>query len=380
MGSADVFGASHAWFAESDPGASAVLAARFPGVPNHGDLAAFDWSTAEPVDVLCMGFPCQPFSIAGAQRGTADHRHLFPAIVGAIEKMPVRPVWIVVENVPRLVTIDGGAVWHYVQDELMRLGYAGVWRIAPAASVGAPHLRNRVVLVARLHPSPVMVRSAVTYAKDGAVRLPTPRTSDSRGAGRRMYGKTTGHDLREAIALLKTPTAQLAVNGGSQHPDKRKAGGHGPTLADEIEFLLPTPRATDGSNGGPNQRGRRGDLAMPSVVHSPDFLLPTPTGANSHGNSRGELLLPGAVRFEHFGKYAAAIERWAAVVGPPPPPREPGRTGERLSARFVEWMAGLPAGFVTDLGLTRAQEMRCLGNIVVPQFAARTVSELRDEL
>jgi hypothetical protein len=43
--------------------------------------------------------------------------------------------------------------------------------------------------------------------------------------------------------LLKTPTAQLATNGGSQHPDKRKAGGHGPTLADEVEHLLPTPRA-----------------------------------------------------------------------------------------------------------------------------------------
>ncbi|MCP2242732.1 hypothetical protein LX86_001453 [Lentzea aerocolonigenes] len=52
--------------------------------------------------------------------------------------------------------------------------------------------------------------------------------------------------------LLKTPTAQLAVNGGSQHPDKRKAGGHGPTLADEVEHLLPTPKATDGTKGGPN--------------------------------------------------------------------------------------------------------------------------------
>ncbi|KRC37498.1 hypothetical protein ASE15_05135 [Oerskovia sp. Root22] len=40
--------------------------------------------------------------------------------------------------------------------------------------------------------------------------------------------------------LFRTPTAQLAVNGGSQHPDKRKAGGHGPTLADEVEHLLPT--------------------------------------------------------------------------------------------------------------------------------------------
>ncbi len=115
-------------------------------------------------------------------------------------------------------------------------------------------------------------------------------------------------------SLLKTPTAQLAVNGGSQHPDKRRAGGHGPTLADEVEHLLPTPavndmgaaytpqewdewtarmrdrhgngndhgkslaieaqrllptpRATDGMKGGPNQRGSRGDLMLPSAVTS----------------------------------------------------------------------------------------------------------------
>ena len=79
--------------------------------------------------------------------------------------------------------------------------------------------------------------------------------------------------------LLKTPTSQLAVNGGSQHPDKRKEGGHGPTLADEIEHLLPTPRASDGEKGGPNQRGSKGDLTMNSAVQ----LLPTPRVSDMNG-------------------------------------------------------------------------------------------------
>jgi hypothetical protein len=123
--------------------------------------------------------------------------------------------------------------------------------------------------------------------------------------------------------LLKTPTAQLAVNGGSQHPDKRRAGGHGPTLADQVEHqllptptardgkganqrgdttclhgaLLPTPRATDGTKGGPNQRGSSGDLMLPSAVMD---LLPTPsvadaTGGHKHrsGARSGEPLLGG---------------------------------------------------------------------------------------
>ena len=56
--------------------------------------------------------------------------------------------------------------------------------------------------------------------------------------------------------VLKTPTSQLAVNGGSQHPDKRRAGGHGPTLADEVEHLLPTPKAGDGEFSSGSTTGR----------------------------------------------------------------------------------------------------------------------------
>jgi hypothetical protein len=120
-------------------------------------------------------------------------------------------------------------------------------------------------------------------------------------------GNGMGTPLPIAIMqLLKTPTAQLAVNGGSQHPDKRREGGHGPTLADQVECeLLPTPRATDGTKGGPNQRGSPGDLMLPSAVMD---LLPTPRATRGgsgtetmyslggertdSGRPQGEVLLP----------------------------------------------------------------------------------------
>jgi hypothetical protein len=138
-------------------------------------------------------------------------------------------------------------------------------------------------------------------------------TSGSMRNGELFEHQTSAH--RTSVSgcssppLLKTPTAQLAANGGSQHPDKRRAGGHGPTLADEVEHLLPTPRArdgkgrdpnprgvdlneavallptpraTDGTNGGPNQRGSSGDLMLPSAVHR---LLPTPTATDAKSSS-----------------------------------------------------------------------------------------------
>jgi hypothetical protein len=77
----------------------------------------------------------------------------------------------------------------------------------------------------------------------------------------------------DVTAMLPTPQAYEADHGGSQDPEKRRATGHQVYLSDVVEKSLPTPRATDGVNGGPNQRGSAGDLAMPSIAAQ----LPTPT-------------------------------------------------------------------------------------------------------
>lgn len=212
----------------------------------------------------------------------------------------------------------------------------------------------------------------------------------------------------ENARLLKTPTAQLAINGGSQHPDKRKAGGHGPTLADEVEHLLPTPKAGDADFGMPRTSGRPPEKSthlMTRLVHTlPDRLLPTPntmehlpvrTGeARERARYRGDMngsrreragnlrervveelepvLSPQFCMGEtDWGPYAAAIARWESVLGrPAPAPTEEGpKGGRRLSSLLVEWMMGLPEGWVTGHGLPRTAELKMLGNGVVTQQA-----------
>lgn len=139
-------------------------------------------------------------------------------------------------------------------------------------------------LVFRRPTSVPLTNASVSSSSPG---LPTPRARD---------WKTGGKDgLHDSVRLLKTPTSQLAVNGGSQHPDKRKAGGHGPTLADEVEHLLPTPRATDGTKGGPNQRGSAGDLTLPSAAHRIGACS-SPRSAGGKTSQDGQL--PGQLTIE----------------------------------------------------------------------------------
>jgi hypothetical protein len=123
--------------------------------------------------------------------------------------------------------------------------------------------------------------------------LGTPRTSSGNGVGQYEENPRGDRGRLEAQVdrLLKTPTAQLAVNGGSQHPDKRAEGRHGPTLADEVEHLLPTPTSTPyGSNQSPSP----GAAVRPSLDGIAPTLFPTAAGrggcggmARSTGRRRG---------------------------------------------------------------------------------------------
>jgi hypothetical protein len=130
--------------------------------------------------------------------------------------------------------------------------------------------------------------TAVSASSSSPTLLPTPSAQLAHDSQTHRSGARTDELLLTGIALelgrgalLKTPTAQLAVNGGSQHPDKRREGGHGPTLADQVEHLLPTPAARDWKSGQSNLIGTNA-RPLSEVV---EMLLPTPTVADSR-NSR----------------------------------------------------------------------------------------------
>ncbi|UCR74444.1 DNA methylase [Mycobacterium phage Ritam007] len=430
------FGARTVWHCEVDPAASKVLAHRWPGVPNFGSVTDIDWSTVEPVDVLCGGFPCQDLSCAGKRAGLTDGTRsgLWAEYARAVDIL--RPRWVVIENVRGILSAaanrtvesdeatlgdgSGGPVLRAlgaVLGDLADLGYDAQWTTVAASAVGAPHRRERVFILAtpanasnatadrqraRTQPGQGSAGSDADPARDGRhegrpeparlVRgsdaaerghghvdlIPTPRASD---AGPR--GGTTGFGLRNWTRdyisdLLPTPSVADSTGGHMTRSGDR--GGElllpGVARAYGNGELLPTPNAQDGNGGGRyNSDGHQSTL--PGTVRE---LLPTPRKSDGDGGPnplhRAERMDDVETRIVRcagqWGKYAPAIARWEAVTRPAPNPTEPNRNGNpRLAAAFPEWMMGWPAGWVTEVpGISRNDQLRIIGNGVVPQQAA----------
>ena len=130
------------WQSEIDPYCNKVLKKHWPEVTNYGDIKQIDWRTIERPNVICGGYPCQPFSVAGNRRGTDDPRHLWPWVRTAISEL--RPDYAILENVRGHVTMGGTTVI----GDLTDIGYNAEWSVISASGLGAPHRRERLIIVA----------------------------------------------------------------------------------------------------------------------------------------------------------------------------------------------------------------------------------------
>jgi len=128
-------------FCDNEPYAQAVLKKHWPSVPIHGDIKTLDGTAYRGVTLLTGGFPCQPFSSAGKQRGKDDDRYLWPQMLRVIQE--ARPAWIVGENVAGII----GLALDQVCSDLEACGYEVEPIIIPACGVDAPHRRDRVWIV-----------------------------------------------------------------------------------------------------------------------------------------------------------------------------------------------------------------------------------------
>ena len=131
-------------FVEKEPYCQKVLSKNFPGVPIVDDIRDYK-PKKHAADIICGGFPCQPFSSAGKRKGKEDDRFLWPEMLRVIRE--VQPTWVVGENVAGILSMDGGVVFEEICASLEDEGYAVQSFVIPAISQGAPHRRDRVWIV-----------------------------------------------------------------------------------------------------------------------------------------------------------------------------------------------------------------------------------------
>ena len=133
---------------EKDPHCRKILAKHWPDLPIHEDIRNLDGQEfAGTIDVVCGGFPCQPFSVAGTRRGKDDDRHLWPEMLRVIQE--VKPRWVIGENVFGFINM----ALDDVQSDLEREHYEVRKFVLPAVAVDAKHRRDRVFVIAYRDPS-----------------------------------------------------------------------------------------------------------------------------------------------------------------------------------------------------------------------------------
>lgn len=128
------------WQVEIDEYCRKVLTKHWPDVPKYRDIRECR-DNLEPVDLICGGFPCQPFSVAGKQKGKDDNRYLWPEMLRVIEA--VRPAWVIGENVPGIIRME----LDQVLSDLEGISYTTRPFIIPACGIDAPHRRDRVWII-----------------------------------------------------------------------------------------------------------------------------------------------------------------------------------------------------------------------------------------
>src|SRR5690606_22998370 len=225
----NVFGGELAYWSDIEPGPIAVMQHHYPDVPNLGDLKKIDWASLGHIDIITAGYPCQPLSNAGLRKGIEDERHIWPYIAHGIRVL--RPSLVVLENVSAHLRRG----FDVVARDLAEIGYDATWTTLRAADVGACHRRDRLWIL--------------------ATPADTPR------------------ELRDWAGSAGAEGRGEPADGG-----RGVAGGK----------LLPTPKASDGTNGGPNMRDSSGNPMLPAAAVT-------------------------AAKVETWGEYAPAIRRHEQV-------------------------------------------------------------------
>jgi DNA (cytosine-5)-methyltransferase 1 len=314
-------------FCEFDDFCCKVLNKHWPNVPIYKDLKEIGNDPARIIqefDLICGGIPCQPFSLAGKQKGKEDDRHLWPYMYAIVKSK--KPTWVIVENV-------GGFVNVALDDVCLDLetqGYATQSFIIPACSVEAPHKRDRIWILGKL-------------------------MANAHDTGDRTPGSKADEDRQETIEGWQEQSQLGSSRSSNDVANAQSNGEDGVLRTTESEHDQGDTRMESSScSDGRSERGISQDVADPKLVSSDSI---SDSGSNTKTESDGQTGGSNDGRQGSTGQGHTQSELGGVADGIPT--RLDGHLGFEREPNIPRVATGIP---------DRVNRLKALGNSIVPQI------------
>jgi DNA (cytosine-5)-methyltransferase 1 len=268
------------WFSEIEQFPSEVLKHRFPAVPNLGDMTTINQNPIadeRPIDLFVGGTPCQSFSVAGLRKGLADPRgNLMLTFLSIADKF--RPKWVVWENVPGVLSSNGGKDFGTFLGALGELGYGFAYRVLDAQHFGVAQRRRRVFVVGYL--GDWRVAAAVLFERESLQGNTKPSRKKREEVAANAEGSIgEAGSWWDGSQVAGTLTKQNA-NGAQRMPDKDNFGAIlQPTIIDRAAF-------NQGENAQYEPRIEAGET-MSSLVAKGPHAVAQPIAFKIRGGCEG---------------------------------------------------------------------------------------------
>ncbi len=334
-------------FVENDEYCQAVLQHHFPEVPILGDIKNVTKETVPTrPDVICGGFPCQPYSVAGDQRAKDDPRHLWPEMLRIIKEQ--KPTWVVGENVSGLVKLGLDEILDEMEDQ----GYSTRTFNIPAFSVGAPHQRQRLWIIGHLgdpehngSPTPERERGLLKQSEEPKKQISIWESEGTSSAS----GDVANPDNERVRSRIGGDDFDYEEESGEGGVDGEGSAGDdewydtSPTQDEGVDVSNPdntrdrTQEHRVDEDGKKNIQGRQEHTQSKSSRHGAD--IPNPNGKGLQGQ-RKKYKLPKSKRKREIG----------------------GSSWWDIEPNVGRVAYGVP---------NRVFKLRALGNSIIPQIAQK---------
>jgi DNA (cytosine-5)-methyltransferase 1 len=354
-------------FCDIEPWSRKILAQHWPHVPIATDvkeLANDPERLVRECDIITAGYPCQPFSVAGRQKGEEDPRHIYPYISKIIASK--RPSWVVFENVGGHIALG----LDKVLADLALKDYATRVFVIPAAAIGAPHRRDRLWVIGRNvgdskhNGSSATEIGGINEENAGRTSEGKDQTEQSQGASGRGHNEYVPdsksqqrNERHSGIITQKSEQSGLRIETGTSSGNvahtisnsQRSAqginqGGSEREWENQNISKGNQVRGNSGNSSG-ESRGTQKCFNTESQRTGKDNegLLPTPSARDWKGGS-GTIV-------EQEGKYYRISNttgtKWGARLDAVADhqSKQSGKSGGQLNPTWVEWLMGYPKGW-----------------------------------